>query len=168
VNGPRHLGSIWLILINTLLLQWQTHKCVCIYIYIYMYIYIMTVFGIIYVCACVYINKYTHNYTHIQWRARDYTCVYRYTRGATYTGWRRLIGCLKLQVIFFKRATNYRAVLRKMSYEDVASYDPTPPCIQHQRHTYTSAHSYVYIYLCMYIYIHNEHTRICISVDSYT
>ena len=30
------------------------------------------------------------------------------------TGWRRLIGCLKLQVNFRKRATNYRALLRKM------------------------------------------------------
>ena len=28
-------------------------------------------------------------------------------------GWRRLIGCLKSQVIFRKRATNYRALLRK-------------------------------------------------------
>ena len=34
------------------------------------------------------------------------------------TGWRRLIGCLKLQVIFRKKATNYRALLRKMTYED--------------------------------------------------
>jgi len=46
------------------------------------------------------------------------------------TGWRRLIGCLKLQVIFRKRATNYRAFLRKMTYEDKASYDSTPPCIR--------------------------------------
>ena len=44
------------------------------------------------------------------------------------TGWRRLIGCLKLQVIFRKRATNYRALLRQMTYEDKASYDSTPPC----------------------------------------
>ena len=29
------------------------------------------------------------------------------------TEWRRLIRCLKLQVIFRKRATNYRALLRK-------------------------------------------------------
>ena len=28
-------------------------------------------------------------------------------------GWRRLIGCLKLQVVFRKRATNYMALLRK-------------------------------------------------------
>jgi len=44
------------------------------------------------------------------------------------TGWRRLIGCLKVQVIFRKRATNYTALLQKMTYEDKASYDSTPPC----------------------------------------
>jgi len=46
------------------------------------------------------------------------------------TGWRRPTGCLKLQVIFRKRATNYRAPLRKMTYKDKASYDSTPPCTQ--------------------------------------
>ena len=45
------------------------------------------------------------------------------------TGWRRLIGCLKLQVIFRKRATNYVALLWKMPSKDKASYDSTPPCI---------------------------------------
>jgi len=45
-----------------------------------------------------------------------------------HTGWWRLIGCLKLQVIFRKRATNYRALLWKTTYEDKASYDSTPPC----------------------------------------
>jgi len=34
-------------------------------------------------------------------------------------GWRRLIGCLQLQVKFRKRATNYRALLRKMTYINV-------------------------------------------------
>ena len=43
------------------------------------------------------------------------------------TGWRRLIGCLQLQFIFRKRATNCMALLRKMTYEDKASYDSTPP-----------------------------------------
>jgi len=38
------------------------------------------------------------------------------------TGWQRLIGCLKLQVIFRKRATNYSALLWKMTYEDKAPY----------------------------------------------
>jgi len=36
--------------------------------------------------------------------------------------WRRPIGCLKSQVIFHKRATNIRALLRKMTYKDKASY----------------------------------------------
>ena len=44
------------------------------------------------------------------------------------TGWRRLIGCLKLQVIFHKRATNYTSLVRKVTYEDKACYDSTPPC----------------------------------------
>ena len=45
------------------------------------------------------------------------------------TGLRRLIGCLKLQVIFRKRATNCRALLQKMTYEDKASYGSSPLCI---------------------------------------
>ena len=40
--------------------------------------------------------------------------------GLVATGWRRLVGCLTWQVIFHKRATNYRALLRKMTYEDKA------------------------------------------------
>jgi len=45
------------------------------------------------------------------------------------TGWRRPIGCLKLQVIFRKRATNYMALLRKMTYKDKASYGSSPPSL---------------------------------------
>jgi len=33
------------------------------------------------------------------------------------TGWRRCIECLKLQVSFRKRATNYRALLRNITYK---------------------------------------------------
>ena len=40
--------------------------------------------------------------------------------------WRRSIGCLKLQVICRKRATNYWALLRKMTYKDKASYESSP------------------------------------------
>jgi len=47
----------------------------------------------------------------------------------TYTEWRRLVGYLKLQVIFRKRATNYKALLRKMTNEDKASHDSTSPCM---------------------------------------
>jgi len=47
---------------------------------------------------------------------------------AASTRWRRPIGCLKLQVIFGKRASNYRALLRKMTYTHKASYISSPPC----------------------------------------
>jgi len=43
-----------------------------------------------------------------------------------YTGWRRCIECLKLLVSFHKRATNYRALLRKMTYKDKTSYASSP------------------------------------------
>jgi len=45
-----------------------------------------------------------------------------------HTGWRRRRGCLKLQVIFRRRATNYRALLRKMTYKDKTCCGSTPPC----------------------------------------
>jgi len=46
---------------------------------------------------------------------------------STSTGWRRSIGCLKLLVIFRKKATNHRALLRKMTRKDKASYGSSPP-----------------------------------------
>jgi len=38
-----------------------------------------------------------------------------------------------LQVIFRKRATNSRALLRKMMYKDKASYGSSPTCTTVQR-----------------------------------
>jgi len=67
------------------------------------------------------IPKKTH--THI---LNELTCSFN---ELIRTGWRRCIGCLKLQVYFRKRVTNYRALLRKMTYEDKASYVSLPPCI---------------------------------------
>ena len=45
-------------------------------------------------------------------------------------GWRRCIGCLRLQVIFCKRSTNYMAFLQKMTCKDKASYGSSPPYMQ--------------------------------------
>jgi len=50
--------------------------------------------------VCIYIYVYIHVDRDIEMRG----C----------TGWRRYIGCLKLQVSFRTRATNHRALLRKM------------------------------------------------------
>jgi len=55
-----------------------------------------------------------------------YTYLQILVRWTFRTGWRRLTGCLKLQIIFRERATNHRALLRKMTYADKASYDSTP------------------------------------------
>jgi len=46
------------------------------------------------------------------------------------SGGRRPTGCLKLQSSFHQRATNYRALLRKMTYKDKASYVSLPPFMQ--------------------------------------
>ena len=48
--------------------------------------------------------------------------------GGQAAGWRRCMGCLKLQVTFRKRATNYRAVLRKTTCENQALYGSLPLC----------------------------------------
>ena len=58
-----------------------------------------------------------------------YVSMSLFTRLALSTGWPRLIAWLKLQVIFCKRATNYRGLLRTMTYKDKASYGSLPPCI---------------------------------------
>jgi len=47
----------------------------------------------------------------------------------TSTGWRWLIGSSKLQIIFHKRATKYRSLLRKVTYKDKGSYESSQPCI---------------------------------------
>jgi len=62
-----------------------------------------------------------------------------------YTRWRRVIGCLKLLVNFRQRATDYRALLRKMTSEDEASYDSTPPCTMTAKLTFEGK-SAVFVY----------------------
>ena len=89
-------------------------------------------------------------------------CVFIHTHTHINTGWRRPIGCLKLQVIFRKRATNHRALLRKMTYKDKASYDSLPPCTCTKPKTAAVADSvmefyiymYIYEYIFIYMYIH--------------
>jgi len=44
------------------------------------------------------------------------------------TGWRRLMGSPKLQIIFHKRAIKYRSLLRRMTCKEKGSYESSPPC----------------------------------------
>ena len=48
--------------------------------------------------------------------------------GLPSTGWRRLIGSRKLQIIFHKRATKYKSPLWEMTYKDKGFYGSSPPC----------------------------------------
>jgi len=78
---------------------------------------------------------------------------------SSHTGWRRCIGCLKLQVSFRKRVADYRALLRKMTYKDKASYASSPSC-SHTHTTHTHTH------VCMYVFefCGKIHTFICVCV----
>jgi len=72
-------------------------------------------------------HTHTHTYTHVYEQiplctCREYNismCVCMVcVHGVSYmsaTGWRSVIRCLKSQIIFRNRATNYRALLRKMT-----------------------------------------------------
>ena len=66
------------------------------------------------------------------------------------TGWRRLIGSPKLQIIFHKRAIKYRSLLRKMTCKDKGSYGSSPPCN-------TASPLDVYLYMT---YIHSQYISI--------
>ena len=91
------------------------------------------------------------------------------------TGWRRLIGSPKLQIIFHQRATTYRALLRKMTYKDKGSYESSPPCRIANKGAYVYAHVYVRIsvwyknlhisaYLQIYIFL-RVRAHVCVSVS---
>ena len=73
-----------------------------------------------------------------------------------HTGWRRPIECLKFQVIFRKRAIKYRALLRKMTNRDKASYRSSPPCtmFSYIYSDFMYIYIYKYIYVNTYIYMH--------------
>jgi len=66
-----------------------------------------------------------------------------------YKGWRRPTGCLKSQFIFCKRATTYRALVRKMTYKDKECVG-----LGHPVQTYSSS-KYTCVLTNMYTYIHS-------------
>jgi len=49
------------------------------------------------------------------------------------TIWRRLMECLKLQVIFRQKATKYRALSRNMTCKEKVFYGYSPPCTPRSR-----------------------------------
>jgi len=73
-------------------------------------------------CVCVYIYDGTIVCMHVCMFVFLYVCVYVWIDDGRHARVAKTIGCLKLQVIFHKRATNYRALLREMTYKDKACY----------------------------------------------
>ena len=105
-----------------------------IYTIMWLYIYISHIHP--HIPSCRYNMQHaTHNIKHK--RAGD-TLRSLVQPHAHDTGWRRLIGSPKLQIIFHKRATKYRSLLQKMTYKDKGSYESSPPCTQFT--SYMSCH----------------------------
>ena len=73
-------------------------------------LYVLQSFGYMRVCVIVIWNTVIWVYESIYYR---------------HTGWRRLIGSPKLQIIFQKGATKYRSLLR--TYKDKGSYESSHP-----------------------------------------
>ena len=97
-----------------------------------------------------------------------YVCVYIWMDVRTYvcTGWPRLIGSPKLQIIFHKRATKYRSLLRKMTHKDKGSCESSPPCMYDMFWRLYVCMLYVCMnvsmYVCMYVYMYA-----CMYICSY-
>jgi len=70
-------------------------------------------------------------------------------------GWRRLIGSPRLQIIFHKRATKYRSLLRKMTRKDKGTYESSPPCTDISNHTLCTISSLQNCFRSRTIFTHN-------------
>ena len=75
------------------------------------------------------------------------------------TEWQTLIGCLKLRVIFRKRATNYRALLRKTTYTDKVSYGSSAPCDDQVIYIYI----HIYVCVCGWVGVRNMTSLLCVE-----
>jgi len=89
------------------------------------------------------IHWYLYQYTRMHIESRIHACSYpwnqlieTYAYTYSHSRWQWPTGGLKLHVIFRKRATNCKALLRKIIYKDKASYGSWPPWIY--VHTKTS------------------------------
>jgi len=63
------------------------------------------------------------SFAHVTWLIRACEMT------QSHTGWRRLIGSPKLQIIFHKRATKYSSLWWKMTNKEKGSYESSPPCM---------------------------------------
>jgi len=127
----------------------DTHACIhtsCIHTYID---------ACVHSCAHTYIHTYIHAYLHAYTNTNKHTThkhaqmprslsgkhththTHTHTHAHMCTAWRNLIGSPKLQIVFHKRATEYRSLVRKMTYKHKGSYESWPPCM----HTHASVYA---------------------------
>jgi len=81
--------------------------------------------------------------SHMNESFHTFVCDVNHSYVTWYTGWRRLIGSPKLQIIFHKRATKYRSLLRKITYKDRGSYESSPPCMWLMTHLHVRIDSFM-------------------------
>jgi len=115
--------------------------------------------------TCIWHDPQSHAMT-LPWLCNEYKYIYIHILLHVYiyrvTTRQKNVGCLKLQVIFRKKATNYRALLRKMTYEDKASYGSLSPftyiyiyrVTTHWIKTWLSHDFVMKIYIYTYYYIY--------------
>jgi len=140
--------------------------CVCVCVSAFVCVYVMRIKGSWFTCVCVmphiwkrllanmdeschtlWMSHVTHvNAKKQMWSVLSHIWMWEFARRQLGTGWQSLIGSPKLQIIFHKRATEYKSLLRKMIYKDKGSYESSPPCMWICRAVYT----YIYLALTKY------------------
>ena len=70
------------------------------------------------------------------------------------TGWRRLIGSPKLQIIFHKRAIKYRSFLQKITYKDKGSYESSLPCTYSLMQAHAQIHARTALFYLQHMIAH--------------
>jgi len=142
------------------------------------------------VCACFY--KHTswlfvcmHTYVCAQMRGFLFCTSMRVSYMYVYhtTGWQRLMGSPKLQIIFQKRAIKYRSLLRKMTYKDKGSYESSPPCTvccvcsmcvsvllcsAQVCEYHTCVHTICVLFMCAYFHMYMSSLFVCMHTCTHT
>jgi len=129
-------------------------------------------YGFIYVHICVNICVREN----VRGNARFVGTIILWERHNYITGWQKLTGTPTMQIIFHKRATKYRSILRKMTYKDKVSYESLPPCTCNSRsfpaymniRMYNKAWLNISICICICVYLHHRCTGACIHLYMHT
>ena len=111
--------------------------------------------------------EYVHH-TSIHIHVSDDVCIFATLCEYVHTRTPWLYRSLKVQVSFSKRATNYKALPRKKTYKDKATYPSSPPVrilglyrskgrgpvLHTQTHIHTYKHTYMsHVYVCVCLFV---------------